>query len=123
MDKEKSRTIASVLGLSGGVLLLYGAILPIIMALGHASKVSDIWQMLHLNILLVLLCLIVLIFAIIGIIGAVKVKSKNKISGAMMLISAFGGIILAYMLYGTLRMEYILAFVFLLVAGIMAFRK
>jgi hypothetical protein len=67
MDKEKSRKISSVLGLSGGVLLLYGAILPIIMAFKHASKVSDIWQMRGLNIL-ILLFLAVMIFGI--IIGA-----------------------------------------------------
>ncbi len=120
MKKEKSRIIASVSGLSGGILLLYGAILPIIMALGHSGKVSEIWQMRHLNLIL-LLFLAVIIFGIIGIIGAIKVKSKNKIAGVMMLISAFGGFISTYMLFGTLLAE--IAFIFLLVAGIMAFRK
>ncbi len=77
MDKEKSVTIASVLGLLGGVLLLYGAILPIITALGHDTKVSEIWQMRHLN-LIFLMFVVVIIFGIIGIIGAIKARSKNK---------------------------------------------
>ncbi len=120
MDKEKSRTIATILGLSGGILLLYGAISPIIMALGHANKVSDIWQMLHLNLIL-LIFLVVMIFAITGIIGATKVKSNNKRAGGMMLISAFGGFIFTYMLFGTLLA--VIACIFLLIGGIMAFGK
>ncbi len=76
---------------------------------------------------------VVIIFGITGIIGAIKVKSKNKTAGMVMLISAFGvfgGINLAYMSIGSsfganlLRFPIeILASVLLLVAGIMAFRK
>ena len=119
MDKEKS--IAAVLGLLGGILWVYSATSPLVTALGHANRISDIWQMRGLNILM-LSCIVLLIFAIIGLIGAIKIKSKNNVAGLMMLISAFGGIIFAFMLYGALFVEYTLAFIFLLIAGIMALR-
>ncbi len=52
---------------------------------------------------------------------AIKVKSKNKTAVVMMLISAFGGLISTYLLFGTLLAE--IAVIFLLVAGIIAFGK
>ncbi len=103
MNKEKSLIIASVLGISGGILLLYGAILPVVMALMHVNKVSDIWQIRHLN-LIFLLFLAGIIFGMLGIIGSIKVKTRNSTAGIMMLISAFGifgGINLAYMSIGS----------------------
>ena len=120
MNKEKSLIIASVLGISGGILLLYGAILPVFMALKHVNKVSDIWQILHLN-LIFLLFLAGIIFGMLGIIGSIKVKTRKSTAGIMMLISAFGGLISTFLLFGTPLSG--IAFVFLLIAGIMAFGK
>jgi len=54
-------------------------------------------------------------FSIIGIIGAAIVKSRTKISGYLMIISAIGGLIIAGWFY-------ILPFFLLIIAGIMAVR-
>jgi hypothetical protein len=106
----KKRTTEFVLGLIGGIIGFFGAILALMFggigsAFGAdgASSISNLgWS--------------AIIFSILGIVGAAIVNSKTKLSGWLMLVSAIGGVI-------SISLFYLLPFVLLFIAGLMALLK
>ena len=104
------RTVEFVLGLIGGILGFFGAIFALAVggiagAFGaeSASMVSNLgWS--------------AILFSILGIVGAALVKSKTKLGGWFMIISAVGGVI-------SISFAYALSFILLVIAGLMAVIK
>ncbi|PKR82412.1 DUF4064 domain-containing protein [Heyndrickxia camelliae] len=105
------RTTEFVLGLLGGIFGFIGAFMALFIggvdAAFNSSGESEIiglgWGAVLLSIL--------------GIVGSVVVRSKAKLGGIFLLISAIGGLI-------CISMFYILPSVLLLIAGLMGlFRK
>lgn len=103
------RTTEFVLGILGGIFGLLGALAGLFIgsvggALGAAgaSTVTG-------------LAAGAAILAIIGIVGAALVKSRTKLAGALMLISAIGGFIAIFLFY-------LIGAVLLFIAGVMALR-
>jgi len=104
------RTTEFVLGLLGGIFGFIAAVIALAIggvggALG-ASGASTISTLAGVAIL----------FAILGIVGSAIVKSKAKLGGTFMLVSAIGGLI-------CISFFYLLSFVLLLIAGLMGLIK
>ncbi len=109
-EKKKSRTVEFILGLLGGIFGFFGALFAILMgSLGGAFGMEEASKIVGLGFAAI-------IFSIIGIIGAALVKSRTKIAGWLMIISAFGGLI-------SISFAFLLPFILLLIGGIMASRK
>ena len=105
----KPLTVEFILGLIGGIIgFLAGGVAIIVGSLGSAFALSGASDVIGLGVGAI-------IFSIIGIIGAAIVKSKTKIAGYLMIISAIGGLI-------CISAFYILSFILLIIAGIMAVR-
>jgi hypothetical protein len=114
-DQEKVKTggkpltVEFILGLIGGIIgFLAGVVAIVVGSLGSAFALKGASDIIGLG-------LGAIIFSIIGIIGAAIVKSKTKTSGYLMIISAIGGLI-------CISGFYILSFILLIIAGIMAVR-
>ncbi len=104
------RTTEFVLGLLGGIFGFFGAIFALFIGyVGTAFEASGASTLVSLGWGAIL-------FSILGIVGAAFVKNKTKLSGWLMLISAIGGII-------SISFYYLLSFVLLLIAGLMALLK
>jgi len=105
-----TRTTEFVLGLLGGIFGFIGAIIAMAIggiggifgASGASTLVGLGWG--------------AILFAVLGIVGAAIVKSKAKLGGAFMLISAIGGLVCISFFYS-------LSFVLLLIAGLMGLIK
>lgn len=104
-----NRTAEFVLGLIGGIFGFGGAFFALFFgavdqAVNGSSQVGSLgWS--------------ALLASIVGIIGSVIVRSKAKVGGAIMLISAIWGII-------SISLFYVLPGLLLLIAGLMGlFRK
>lgn len=104
------RTVEFVLGLIGGILGFFGAIFALavggivgVFGAEGASTVSNLgWAGIF--------------FSILGIVGAALVKSKTKLAGWLMIVSAVGGVI-------SISFAYALSFILLIIAGLMAVIK
>ena len=101
------RTVEFVLGLIGGIFGFFGALIAFIftrVAAGFGGKGTStiIW--------------LAILFSIIGIVGAALVKSKTKLGGWMMVISAIGGVI-------SVTYAYAPSFILLIIAGLMTVIK
>ncbi len=72
---------------------------------------------------MVLLGCLLIFFNLVGIIGGALVIRLPKISGIMMLVSTVGGLVLITKVYTLVLIPkaYIIAFIFLLAGGILAF--
>jgi hypothetical protein len=110
-EGKMGRTVEFVLGLIGGIIGFFGAIIALMIggigsALGGGKGAS----------LLTSLGWMAILFAIVGIVGAALVKSKTKLGGWLMIISAIGGVI-------SVSFAYALSFVLLIIAGLMAVIK
>lgn len=104
------RTTEFVLGLLGGIFGFFGAIFALFIGgIGGAFGASGASTIVGLGWAAIL-------FSIFGIVGAVFVKSKTKLGGWLMLISAIGGVI-------SISFAYLLSFILLLIAGLMALLK
>ena len=104
------RTVEFVLGLIGGIFGCFGALIVLIFGgIGSALGGEEASTIIGLGWLAIL-------FSIIGIVGEALVKSKTKIGGWMMIISAVGGVI-------SVSFAYTLSFVLLIIAGLMAVIK
>jgi hypothetical protein len=105
----KPLTVEFILGLIGGIIgFLAGAFAIMFGGLASAFAVKGASDIVGLGMGAIL-------FSIIGIIGAAIVKSRTKIAGYLMIISAIGGLI-------CISAFYILSFILLIIAGIMAVR-
>src|SRR5699024_6355322 len=101
-----SRTVEFVLGLIGGIFGLFAAILALMVggvdAAFSDSGTSDVtglgWS--------------AFIFSILAIVGSVVVRSKAKIGGVLLLVSAVGGLI-------SISMFYLVSTVLIGIAGLM----
>ena len=104
------RTTEFVLGLIGGIFGFIGAIIALaIGGLGNAFGAEGASTISSLGWLAI-------VFSILGIVGCVVVRSKSKLGGVFMLISAIGGLI-------SISFFYALSFVLLLLAGLMGIFK
>ena len=104
------RTTEFILGLIGGIFGFFGALIALMVGgIGSVVKASGASSMMGLG-------WGAIIFSIIGIVGATLVKSKPKLSGWIMIISAVGGLI-------CISLFYLLPFVLLLLGGLMALIK
>ncbi|GAA0317495.1 DUF4064 domain-containing protein [Bacillus carboniphilus] len=106
-----SRTTEFVLGLLGGIFGFFGAFFALFVggidAAFNEAGTSELTGLGFGGI----------IFSILGIIGSVRVKSKPKQGGIIMLIAAIGGLI-------SISLAFLLSFILLLIAGLMGvFRK
>jgi hypothetical protein len=105
----KSVTVEFILGLLGGIIGFFAGVAAIVIgSLGSAFAVNGASSIVGLGLL-------ALVFSIIGIIGAAIVKSKTKTAGYLMIISAIGGLF-------CISAFYILSFILLIIAGVMAVR-
>ncbi|MBI2128613.1 DUF4064 domain-containing protein [Candidatus Woesearchaeota archaeon] len=101
------RTVEFVLGLIGGIFGFFGALIALMFGgIGYALGGKGASTVIGLGWLAIL-------FSIIGIVGAALVKSKTKLGGWMMIISAIGGVI-------SVSFAYALSFILLIIAGLMA---
>ena len=106
----KKRTAEFVLGLIGGIVGFGGAILALLFGgIGSAFNADGASMISNLG-------WSAIIFSIIGIVGAAMVNSKTKLAGWMMIVSAIGGVI-------SISLFYLLPFVLLVLAGLMALLK
>ena len=104
------RTFEFVLGLIGGIFGFFGALIALMFGgIGSALGGEGASTIIGLGWLAIL-------FSIIGIVGAALVKSKTKVGGWMMIISAVGGVI-------SVSFAYALSFILLIIAGLMAVIK
>ncbi len=98
---------ALILGIIGGLAGLVGGILALTVGgLGGAFGAHGAHLVTHLGGWAI-------VFSLVGIIGGALAMGPSKIAGIMMLISAIGGLI-------SISMFYVIAFVLLLVGGILA---
>ena len=105
----KPLTVEFILGLFGGIIGFLAGVAAIVFgSLGSAFAVKGASDIIGLG-------MGAIVFSIIGIIGAAIVKSKTKTAGYLMIISAIGGLI-------CISGFYILSFILLIIAGIMAVR-
>jgi hypothetical protein len=105
----KPLTVEFILGLIGGIIGFFAGVAAIFIGgLGSAFSVSGSSNLIGLGFGAI-------IFSIIGIVGAAIVKSKTKLSGYLMIISAIGGLI-------CISAFYILSFILLIIGGILAVR-
>lgn len=101
------RTVEFVLGLIGGIFGFFGAVFALMVGgigkffggEGASTIVGLGW--------------VAIVFSIIGIVGAALVKSRAKVGGWLMILSAVGGVI-------SISFAYSLSFVLLIIAGLMA---
>ena len=101
------RTAEFTLGLIGGIIGFFAAIAVVFIGgVAGAVGASDAGFFSNLG-------WSSLLFSILGIVGASLVKSKTKVGGWLMVVSAVGGII-------SISMFYLLSFVLLLCGGLMA---
>lgn len=113
-----SRTVEFVLGLIGGILGFFAAIAAILLgglgaAIGEAVENQETASS---GSFIILLGFAAIIFSIVGIVGAALVKGKPKLGGALMLVSAIGGLI-------SISWFYSLSFILLLIGGLMGILK
>jgi len=102
-----ARTVEFVLGLIGGIIGFFGAVIALLFGgLGGALGAEGASQIVGLGWLAIL-------FSIAGIVGAALVKGKRRTGGWLMVISAVGGVI-------SVSFAYALAFILLIIAGLMA---
>ena len=105
----KPLTVEFILGLIGGIIGFFAGFAAIaIGGLASAFSVNGGSDIIGLGFGAI-------IFSIIGIVGAAIVKSKTKIAGYLMIISAIGGIL-------CISAFYTLSFILLIIGGIMAVR-
>ncbi|MFH1224857.1 MAG: DUF4064 domain-containing protein [Candidatus Diapherotrites archaeon] len=118
MIKMGSRTVEFVLGLIGGILGFFAALLAILIGgLGAAvGEAVDSQETASSGSLVILLGFSAIIFSIIGIVGAALVKGRPKLGGGLMLVSAVGGLI-------SISLFYSLSFVLLFIGGLMGLLK
>ena len=112
------RTVEFILGLIGGIFGFLGAILTILLgglgaAIGEAAENQEVAQQ---GSGIIALGFIAIIFAVIGIVGAALVKSKPKLGGGLMVVSAIGGLI-------SISLAYSLSFILLIIGGLMGILK
>lgn len=104
------RTAEFVLGLIGGIFGILGALFVLglggLVAAFGAERGSTVFLMFFFAS----------IFSVLGIVGAALVKTKTKLGGWLMIISAIGGLI-------SISFAYTLSFVLLIIAGLMALIK
>ena len=104
------RTVEFTLGLIGGILGFFGALIALVIGgLGGAFGAEGASMIVNLG-------WAAMLFSILGIVGASLVKSKTKIGGWLMVVSAVGGGI-------SISFFYLLSFVMLIIAGLMALLK
>ena len=109
-DDAPSFNVELILGLLGGIIGCIAGIVAIMVgSLGSAIGINGYSQIIGMG-------LGAIIFSVIGIIGAAIVKSKTKLSGYLMIISAIGGLI-------CVSLFYVLSFILLIIAGILAAKK
>ena len=106
-----SRNTEFTMGLIGGIIGFIGAIIALLVggvgaALGATEAGTKI----------IILGWFGILFAIVGIVGAALVKHWTKGSGILMIVSAIGGII-------CVSFAYLLSFILLMIAGLMAVFK
>jgi hypothetical protein len=100
------RTVEFVLGLIGGIVGFLGALVALAVGgLGGAFGAKGASMVSSLGWLAI-------VFSILGIVGAAIVGNKPRLGGTFMLVSAIGGVI-------SVSFAYALAFVLLLIAGLM----
>ncbi len=104
------RTVEFVLGLIGGIFGFFGAIFALMVG-GIGSVLGA-----EAGSTVVNLGWAGILFSILGIVGASLVKSKTKLGGWFMIISAIGGVV-------SISFAYALSFVLLIIAGLMAVIK
>ena len=105
----KPLTVEFILGLIGGLIGFFAGIAALVIGgLASAFSVDGGSNIIGLGFGAI-------IFSIVGIVGAAIVKSKTKIAGYLMIISAIGGLI-------CISAFYILSFILLIIGGIMAVR-
>ena len=105
----KPLTVEFILGLIGGIIGFFAGIAAILIgSIASAFSVNSASNVIGLGFGAI-------IFSIIGIVGTAIVKSKTKIAGYLMIISAVGGLI-------CISAFYILSFILLIIGGIMAVR-
>jgi hypothetical protein len=112
------RTVEFVLGLIGGILGFLAAILAILIG-GLAASFGESFnseEAASSGASIILLGFSAIIFSIIGIAGAALVKGKPKLGGALMIVSAIGGLI-------SISLFYSLSFILLIIAGLMGVFK
>lgn len=112
------RTVEFILGLIGGILGFLAAMAALALGAlaGGLGAAIDSEEAMQSGAFVITLGFAAIVFSIIGIIGAALVKSKPKVSGVLMLVSAFGGLF-------SISMFYSLSFILLLIAGLMAILK
>jgi len=104
------RTTEFVLGLLGGIFGFFGALIALFVGgLGGAFGADGASTIVGLG-------WAAIAFSILGIVGSVVVKSKAKLGGIFMIISAIGGVI-------SISFFYALSFVLLLIGGLMGVIK
>lgn len=105
-----ARTTEFVLGLIGGIFGFFGALLVLMFGgIGSVLGASSTSNVISLG-------LVAILFSILAIVGSVVVRSKAKLGGWFMIISAVGGLI-------CISLAYLLPFVLLLIAGLMGVIK
>ncbi len=102
------KTTEFILGLLGGIFGFIGAILALFIG-GVDAAFSDTGESQIIG-----LGWAAIFLSILGIIGSIFVKGKPKVGGALMLISAVGGLI-------SISLFYLLPFVLLFIGGLMGF--
>ncbi|MDO8633758.1 MAG: DUF4064 domain-containing protein [archaeon] len=113
-----SRTVEFVLGLIGGILGFFGALAALLLgglagAIGEAVESKEVVDS---SSFIVVLGFAAIIFSIVGIVGSVLVRNKPRLGGALMLVSAIGGLI-------SISWFYSLSFILLLIGGLMGVLK
>ncbi|MBI1935703.1 DUF4064 domain-containing protein [Candidatus Woesearchaeota archaeon] len=104
------RTVEFVLGLIGGIFGFFGAIFALMVGgLAGAFGAKSASMVVNLG-------WVAILFSILGIVGASLVKSKTKLGGWLMIVSAVGGVI-------SISFAYSLSFILLIIAGLMAVIK
>ncbi len=104
------RTAEFVFGLIGGIFGFFGAGFALFFGtLGEAFEAEGASTISTLGLWAV-------VFSIVAIVGAALVFKYPKIAGALMLIAAVGGLI-------SISFAYLLSFVLLVIAGLMALIK
>lgn len=112
---KAKRTTEFVLGLLGGLIGFVGSV--IVLGLGKLVDAISTFTGEASTSILSSLGLLALVCSVIGILGSALVGSKPKLGGALMIVSAIGGVI-------AVSYYYALAFILLLIAGLMGlFRK
>jgi hypothetical protein len=103
-------TTEFVLGLIGGILGIFGSLIALAVGgFGGAVGAEGATTVIGLGWLGIL-------FSVIGIVGSALVKSKLRLGGALMTVSAIGGVV-------SISFAYIPSFILLIIAGLMGLFK